>query len=572
MKVKCDPSGEVLTLDDGLPLGSGGEGDIYTLPDKPDLAAKIYHAHMMAPERVAKLKAMLANAPADPMRKKHHASIAWPLGLLRSLDGTGRVVGFLMPLVRDVYPMSAVCDVGTRLAEFPLFSYDYLCRTATNLASAVAAIHARGYVIGDVNDSNILVTKKALVTLVDTDSFQVKDPVGGCVYRCPVGTEGFTPPELRGKNFEEVDRSQQHDLFGLAVLFFQLLMEGTQPFACVARTAAELPYPECVARGYFPYGGHPSVDPRPSAPPFEMLHPLLQRLFRQCFVDGHANPARRPDSETWLRALRHSEQALTNCRRNPQHYYFDHSPGCPWCERARKYQPKFMAAGVADWDPFPPPHRVSAGGWSHSSAARPSVGSRPSVPSGRAHGPAPMPAGAPTAPSSFTASATTVSIGQAVTLQWNVPHAQTVRITDQRGRRIFVGNAPSGLVTVYPTRNKTYHLTALGVGGSPPNPLAVTVVPVPMPVKLKQSLLELNQPTQLRAVGVGLRPGLSLNQISTKLSSWLKLRHYSPLGSYTKLRRISVGLRQHSPRPGPKQGHTNPQSGRGHMGSSTNRL
>ena len=36
--------------------------------------------------------------------------------------------------------------------------------------------HVRGYVVGDVNESNILVTPTALVTLgMDTDSFQVPD-------------------------------------------------------------------------------------------------------------------------------------------------------------------------------------------------------------------------------------------------------------------------------------------------------------------------------------------------------------------------------------------------------------
>jgi serine/threonine protein kinase len=540
MKVKCEPGGEILTLDDGRPLGGGGEGAIYLLPERPDLAAKIYRPGHATPERAAKLRAMLANAPADPLRERNHVSIAWPTRLLRSPDGPRQVVGFLMPLVRDVHPISEFCDVGTRLERFPQFSYDSLCRTATNLASAVAAIHERGYVIGDVNDLNTLVRENALVTLVDTDSFQVTDPVGGRVYRCPVGTEMFTPPELRGKNFEEVDRTQRHDLFGLAVLFFQLLMEGTQPFACVARGDAELPeYPECVARGYFPYGGHPSVVPPPPAPPFEMLHPRLRRLFRQCFVDGHADPARRPDAATWYRALRQSEESLTECRRNPQHYYFNQCPVCPWCERVQKFRPAFAAKGVAEWDPFPAPHGVSARAGSRPSAAQTPAGSRPS---------------ASPAPSFFTASATTVAVGQAVTLQWNVPHARTVRITDQRGRRIFVGNSPGGLVTVYPTRDNTYRLTASGAGVSPPALVAVTVVPVPRPVDLKQPLLALNRPTHLRAVQVGLRPWISLNEIPGKLSAWLKLRRYSPLNSYTGLRRISVGLRPYSPRHGPAHG------------------
>src|SRR5438105_3869599 len=82
---------------------------------------------------------------------------------------------------------------------------------ARNIAAAVHAVHSRGYVIGDVNESNILVTDTALATLVDTDSFQVRDPGSGVVYRCPVGKPEFTPPELQGASFGEIDRTPEHD-------------------------------------------------------------------------------------------------------------------------------------------------------------------------------------------------------------------------------------------------------------------------------------------------------------------------------------------------------------------------
>ena len=55
----------------------------------------------------------------------------------------------------------------------------------------------------------------------------------GSYYRCPVGKPEFTPPELQGRLFAHLDRAPEHDLFGLAVLIFQLLMEGTHPFAGV---------------------------------------------------------------------------------------------------------------------------------------------------------------------------------------------------------------------------------------------------------------------------------------------------------------------------------------------------
>jgi serine/threonine protein kinase len=544
MNFRCQPSGDILSIEDNLRLGVGGEGAIYRLPHKPELAAKIYHPGKMNAERASKLRAMLANAPHDPVQDRGHASIAWPVELVTSLNGNEAVAGFLMPRLQSARPISDLYDVTERHARFPLFSYDYLCRTATNLASAVRAIHKSGYVIGDVNESNILVTEKAMVTLVDTDSFQVTEQAGGRVYRCPVGTDMFTPPELLGENFEQIDRSQEHDLFGLAVLIFQLLMEGTRPFAGTLRGVSDPPeYIERLARGYFPYGGNPMCEPQAVAPPFEMLHPRLQELFRRCFVEGHSDPRQRPDAETWYRALKKSEEALVVCSSNSQHHYFDHCAACPWCNRAERVS---RAMKMPDWDPFPSREKAHAFVNINYAAGQSSANAQWSTVSIPAAGAA-SPGVAPPSPSSFSASANTVTLGQAVTLQWTIPHAQTVQIKDQSGRSLFAGNSSNGFVTVYPTKNKTYHITASGPGVVLPNPIVVSVTQAPQPVTLRQISLELNQTIPLKAAQVRLRACLPLNEVSIKLSSPLRLKRFVPLKSYFKLKRVSVDLKNYTP-------------------------
>src|SRR5439155_19445245 len=130
----------------------------------------------------------------------------------------------LMPRFSGVRPIIDYYHPQTRLKHCPLFNYPYLLHTARNLAVAMRALHQRGYVIGDLNESNILVSDTALVTLIDTDSFQVRDPQSGSVYRCPVGKPEYTPPELQGRSFADCNRQVEHDLFGLAVLIYQLLM------------------------------------------------------------------------------------------------------------------------------------------------------------------------------------------------------------------------------------------------------------------------------------------------------------------------------------------------------------
>src|SRR5262249_22968595 len=147
-----------------------------------------------------------------------------------------------------------------------------------------------------------LVTDTALITVVDTDSFQVRDSDGETVYHCPVGKPEFTPPELQGKLFHYIDRTPAHDRFGLAILIFELLMEGIHPFAGVySLEDAPPPYEARIAAGHYPHGTR-SVPyrPLPGAPPLHLLPPGIRQLFRRCFEDGHEAPNSRPDAQTWV--------------------------------------------------------------------------------------------------------------------------------------------------------------------------------------------------------------------------------------------------------------------------------
>ena len=346
--LRCFPKQEIINL--SVSLGRGGEACIYTVPSCGDLVAKVYHQPTVA--HANKLQAMLANPPENPTASLGHISIAWPLDLLRSKDQDNGIIGFLMPRIRGMRPIIDFYNPRTRREHCPLFNYQYLLRTARNLAAAFAALHNSGYCVGDVNESNILVSDTALVTLVDTDSFQVYDPDQNVVYRCPVGKPEFTPPELQNKIFAQHDRKVTHDSFGLAVLIFQLLMEGTHPFSGIFQGVSEPPpYEARIAAGHFTYSQKRQVPylPTPIAPAWEMLHPKLQELFLRCFEDGHDHPHLRPNAQTWLSVLAEAEDSLITCTANPQHRYNHHLDSCPWCKRALR---------LGGRDPFPSPRAV----------------------------------------------------------------------------------------------------------------------------------------------------------------------------------------------------------------------
>jgi DNA-binding helix-hairpin-helix protein with protein kinase domain len=280
---------------------------------------------------------MIAAPPVDPMAMEGHVSIAWPQDRLLATENGQACVGYVMPRVHKARPIFEFYNPKARLQLCPLFHYGYLLRTAHNLAAAVRAIHERGYVIGDLNESNVLVTNTALVTIVDTDSFQVT--ASGRVHRCPVGKPEYTPPELQKTRFAEHDRLPEHDAFGLAVLIFQLLMQGVHPFSGRYTGVGEPAKLERRIRdGHWPYTTKRThaYSPNPHAPPFFVLPPSVQELMRACFEDGSQHPKARPSAVAWQEGLRIAEEGLKHCPNNSQHVYHKSLNLCPWCEIAKR--------------------------------------------------------------------------------------------------------------------------------------------------------------------------------------------------------------------------------------------
>ena len=329
-------NGQLLALEKDL--AGGGEARIWTVSGQPNVVAKIYHQPTSAHH--AKLEAMLANPPTQPST---HTAIAWPLERLYQPVG---FIGFLMPRIQGSDTIINYYHPVKRKQRCPQFNWLYLHRTAFNLAVAAEAIHAKGHVFGDINESNILVNEHALVTFVDTDSFQVIDQRGK-VYRCPVGKPEYTPPELQGIDFKTIDRKIEHDLFGLAILTFYLLMEGFHPFTGVLPGYMSIGRVDlyCIKHGLFSYHPHglssrknPAVKPPPGAPQFQILHPDLQARFVQCFVNGHQSPDQRPTAKEWKQALQTAEKALISCPVDSLHVYSNHLSACPWCSPRQSQQ------------------------------------------------------------------------------------------------------------------------------------------------------------------------------------------------------------------------------------------
>lgn len=218
------------------------------------------------------------------------------------------------------------------MQHFPQIKQRELYRIAFNLAHAVNFMHQLGHVIGDVSESNFIVNARLQVTVVDVDSIQIAADSFG-IFRSPAGKDEYTPPELTGVSYKDMDRTQIHDRFGLAALIFQLLMHGSYPYRGKLKQALEIERlgQYCKQKGIFPYKENPLVGPPSNVPPFYLLPRSIQRAFIKCFVDGFQHPESRLSAQRWMDVLYEAEQKLVTCPQNPDHVYGPHLSSCLLC-------------------------------------------------------------------------------------------------------------------------------------------------------------------------------------------------------------------------------------------------
>ncbi|HEV2734323.1 MAG TPA: hypothetical protein VGV85_05760, partial [Longimicrobiaceae bacterium] len=162
--IRAETGGDTLLLLPGSELGAGGQATVYPVPGSDDRVAKIYH--QPTPEQERKLRLMLTHRPAGGMAGTGAGVFAWPLDLLR--DGGGGCVGLLLPRVDGKLRVFELYNPATRRDRAPLFHHGLLHRAARNLAAAFHMLHEAGFVVGDVNESNILVGEDGRVVLIDT--------------------------------------------------------------------------------------------------------------------------------------------------------------------------------------------------------------------------------------------------------------------------------------------------------------------------------------------------------------------------------------------------------------------
>ncbi|HRI89838.1 MAG TPA: topoisomerase, partial [Candidatus Hydrogenedentes bacterium] len=305
-------------------IGKGGEGEVYAIRGRSGLAVKIYSSSLRA-EREDKVRAMVSEGLAAKTDL-----VAYPGEV--ATDIRGNFLGFVMRLVAGYRPLHELYSPKSRKRHFPKSDFRFIVHAALNVARAVGKVHQTGCVIGDLNHSGVLVAQDATVALIDADSFQFS--LNGKSYPCVVGVPDFTPPELHGKNLASVQRTIEHDNFGLAVGIFHLLFMGRHPYAGRYK-GPDISMGEAIAQNRFAFSLTRQAATQTSPPPgvltLDMFPAAVSGAFESAF--GLA-PAARPGALDWIHALTTLEGSLNHCSRVKTHYYPSAAGGCVWCKLA----------------------------------------------------------------------------------------------------------------------------------------------------------------------------------------------------------------------------------------------
>ncbi len=318
-------------------IGKGGEGEVWLAGGEPKRAVKYYTIRDLS-DREAKVRAMVRLALADSYRL---ASFPRQIATTKA----GAFVGFSMSLVEGGRQIHELYGVKSRKIHYPTKDYRFLVRAAANTARAVAQLHTSPCVVGDFNESGVLVADDATVTLIDADSFQLR--ADGHTHLCLVGKPEFTAPELQGRSLAGVERTSAHDEFALAVAIFELLFMGRHPYAGNYK-GPDLTLDQFIARDLFAYSKVRTngVTPPAGTATLDDFPPEIGRGFERAFGP---NPTERTTAAEWVGLLQFLEGQLVRCSTEPMHFYPGSAKACPWCRMetlsgAMLFQPNFREA------------------------------------------------------------------------------------------------------------------------------------------------------------------------------------------------------------------------------------
>ncbi len=315
-----------LRLQSSARLGAGGQGQVFraSLGGSPVAVKLLRNVEVARLEALRQLPQACASYATLPQAVLHH----WRGG------SRAEAAGYVMPCIPPETSLSAARLFNfDELQRLRRFTWRDAVLAALLLAEAVAALHAKGVVIGDLNPENVIFSQAASpagwrAVLLDSDSFQIRGAQGQR-FHCGVARPLYTAPELVGCDLSRTWREPSSDHFALAVLIYQLLLHD-HPYDNAINTAEpDLPISDKIRRGLYPHATvvPTGLKPSPARPAPQEVSPALADAFQRSFGQ---EPQLRPTAAEWVLLLRQLHRQVVPCSRTPQHHHPKGKP-CLWC-------------------------------------------------------------------------------------------------------------------------------------------------------------------------------------------------------------------------------------------------
>ncbi len=196
--------GNTITLDDNNEIHRGGEGRILLIDGNSSQVAKIY---------LPGIKTISENR-FDQLQKLDKQLFIKPMDLLFH---NKQIVGFTMEYAgKEYFPLSSLFTKN--FCQRNGIDGKYKIKIAKQLIEAVKSAHFNGFIIGDLNQYNVLLNLKGDIRLIDVDSYETPG------YK----HTGVLLDDIRDYYYQGTV-SMNSDYFALSVLLFNLLTY-THPF------------------------------------------------------------------------------------------------------------------------------------------------------------------------------------------------------------------------------------------------------------------------------------------------------------------------------------------------------
>ena len=208
----------VVTLDNVI--GEGGEARVYKLGGG-DMLAKVYRLPTdpeLDPSQLdaARLRVVVAQKKLRLFPLDLPKTVVSPHDLVRETT-SGLIIGYTMPFIKGAKPLA---DYKSNAVRSTTITDQHVMSIFRGLMSTVRAVHARGTILGDFNDTNVLI-RGTEAFVIDADSMQYGP------YRSKVFMPAFVDPNRCDPSLPRLELAKLHDAesdwYAWWVMLFQSL-------------------------------------------------------------------------------------------------------------------------------------------------------------------------------------------------------------------------------------------------------------------------------------------------------------------------------------------------------------